>query len=762
MARWSRGSAFLPLALAVSVLTILLSTSPYAAIDGDTGTIRGVVLDTRGGAPVDKVLVRLQDSGRAVTTDDAGRFELDQVSAGSHELYVSAVDFILVKQTLTVSAGETTDVTIALADGTGSLTQAVTVVGRVEQPLSKPAPSAQVLETKDLQQLRGLITNDPLRAIQVLPGVATGDDFKSEFTVRGSPIDHMQFSFEGIDTPLLVHTVQRVVDTGSIAMINGDVLDQVALAGGAYPLRFGDRLGAQLDFRMREGSRQRPQARVSVSGTDAAIIGEGPIGGAGRGSWLTSIRKSYFDLVTSRLDTPVDFTFGFADAQSKVVYDVNAANQVQVAITAGRSRLALDPNDIQQDDPQDARNRSALGVLSWRSTFSPRFLLTQRAAVGLNDYRNVNLAGVELARGAGHDLIYRADWTFAERPHLTFEGGGELRASALHRRDLAVAASGSSDALREQFDTHAFAESAFVQTDLGGDRWSVTPGVRVDRWTLTPDTSASPWIQANYRLRPTLTLRGGTSLAHQRPTFDELAGLRGMPDLQTERAYHSEIGLEGTVSSKWTWRATGYTREERNIIRLLNTDYQVVGQSLIAPSFATHFQNALVGHSRGAEFMLERRSSSGFSGWASYAYGHSQYHDQLTDETFWADFDQRHTVNAYGLYRFNERFSASGRFREGSNYPTQGFWEARGGAFFVGTTRNDLRIPAYARLDLRVNRTFVKRDTRLTLFGEVLNVLDRNNVRPGTPGINRATFEATHLFDQLFPRVPSAGILVEF
>src|SRR6185503_1484345 len=110
-------------------------------------------------------------------------------------------------------------------DGTGSLTQAVTVVGRVAQPLDKPAPSAQVLENKDLQQLRGLITNDPLRAIQVLPGVATGDDFKSELTVRGSPLHHMQFSFEGIDTPLLVHTVQRVVDTGSIAMINGDVLD---------------------------------------------------------------------------------------------------------------------------------------------------------------------------------------------------------------------------------------------------------------------------------------------------------------------------------------------------------------------------------------------------------------------------------------------------------------------------------------------------------------------------------------------------------
>src|SRR5262249_36761946 len=160
---------------------------------------------------------QLQDGGRAVTTDAAGRFEIDEVAVGSHELSVSAVDFILVRRTLSVSPGEVTDVTIALTDGTGSMTQSVNVVGQKGEPLlSRPAPSTQVLNAGVLQQLRGLITNDPMRAIQVLPGVATGDDFKSEFTVRGSPVDHMQFSFEGIDTALLVHTVQRVADTGSI------------------------------------------------------------------------------------------------------------------------------------------------------------------------------------------------------------------------------------------------------------------------------------------------------------------------------------------------------------------------------------------------------------------------------------------------------------------------------------------------------------------------------------------------------------------
>ena len=760
----ARGGFACPIFLRTLIVAFVsFASSPFifAAPDGETGTIRGVVLDTHGGAPVERVVVQLQDGGRSVTTDAAGRFEIDQVAVGSQELSVSAVDFILVKRTLSVSPGEITDVTIALTDGTGTMSQSVTVVGQKEEPLlSRPAPSTQVLSASVLQQLRGLITNDPMRAIQVLPGVATGDDFKSEFTVRGSPVDHMQFSFEGIDTALLVHTVQRVADTGSIAMINGDVLDEVSLAGGAYPEKFGDRLGAELDFRMREGSRQRTQAHASVSGTDAAIVGEGPIGGSG--SWLTSVRRSYFGLVTSRIDTPVPFTFGFTDAQSKVVYDLNSSNQVQLAMTLGQSALALDASKIQQDDPANARSSSGLAVFTWQTTWSPRLVLTQRAALGVSDYRNVNDSGVELARGAGHDATYRADWTFAARPHLGLEGGGELRSSELHRHDVAVTSSGSSQTLLEEFGGHAFAESAYVQTRIGGERWTITPGIRADRWSLTPGTAASPWLQGNYRLTSALTLRGGTSVAHQRPTFDELVGLRGTSDLVPERAYHGELGVEGLVSTKWTWRITGYTRDEHNVIWLPGAALQVIDGSLIVPSLSTHFQNALDGHAHGVEFILERRAPSRLSGWASYAYGHARYRDQVTGESFWADFDQRHTVNAYGVFRFSDRLSASGRFREGSNYPVQGFWAERDGAFFVGTTRNDLRLPTYARLDLRVNRTFTRRNTRLTLFGEVLNVLDRDNVRQGTPGINPFTFQATHLLEQLFPRTPSAGILVEF
>ena len=51
---------------------------------------------------------------------------------------------------------------------------------------------------------------------------------------------------------------------------------------------------------------------------------------------------------------------------------------------------------------------------------------------------------------------------------------------------------------------------------------------------------------------------------------------------------------------------------------------------------------------------------------------------------------------------------------------------------------------------------------RLTLFLEAINVANRTNTPAALPSINRRTFEATGLFEQMVPLVPSVGILLEF
>src|SRR5262249_11433428 len=78
-----------------AILAIILALTTASAAFAQTGSIHGVVVDTRGGAGVRDVAVRLQADARTISTDADGRFEIDRVPAGEQELYVSAVDFVL-------------------------------------------------------------------------------------------------------------------------------------------------------------------------------------------------------------------------------------------------------------------------------------------------------------------------------------------------------------------------------------------------------------------------------------------------------------------------------------------------------------------------------------------------------------------------------------------------------------------------------------------------------------------------------------------
>jgi len=732
-----------------------------AAAQNEPGTIRGTVVDARDGSPIRQVAVRLENGASTQTTDD-GRFELREVAPGPHELYVSVVDFMLVKRTVTVASSEILELTIPVAPGTGTYTEAVTVRPGTLFDSTPAAVAGQSLPSGELQQLRGLITNDPFRAVQVLPSVASGDDLRSEFTVRGFAIDHMNFTFEGVAAPFLVHTVQGIHDSGSIAMVNGDILDDITLSTGSYPERFGGRTGAELDFKVQEGSRDGTKSHVSVSFTDAAFVVEGPLGGkkaTAKGSWLLSVRKSYLDRLIKRLDPTNDFAFGFTDVQAKTVYDLNPRHQLQFAMTAGRSRLDRQPDDLADLEVKDGRNSTGLGVVTWRYIASPKLILTQRLAGTTNVFRNTSRTGVEVDRGSAARVAYRLDWSFASTGRLTFDGGGEASRSnemKKGRQPQPVVE------MFEDFSAHTVAESAFVQAHTRLGSATLTVGTRIDHWHLADGVFTSPWAQVIVPIAESVRLRLGTGIYRQELGLQQTRGLRAGDDLRPEHATDFDAALDGQLSRTLRWQISAYDREDRDLIWLPNAEFKVVDGRLIRPSTSSRYQNALDGHSRGVEWLLQRRSSNGLSGWISYAVSYTKYHDRTSGETFWGDWDQRHTVNLYGSYRFTSKLSASGRFRYGSNFPAPGYWEARDGGYFVGTARNTLRVKPYSRLDLRANRTFEWQEKRLTLFIELINVYDRDNLRFASGGINGRTFEVFGLFDSMFPRIPSAGFLLEF
>ena len=723
------------------------------------GTIRGQVVDARTGAPLARVSVMVDEGRQTVQTGADGRFELQGVSAGTRRLFVSVVGYILVQRDVQVLAGQTLDLTIPLSEGTGTYTESITVAADPFRPAEAAVAAQQLLGSADLQNLRGVLADDPLRAVQVLPGVATGDDLRSEFSVRGSDFGHMNFTVEGFASPFLLHTVRGVEDranSGSVAMINSDILEEVALLNGGYAQRYGNRTGAEVDFRLREGSRDRRQVRIGVSGTSASTVVEGPLGG--RGSWLFSARKSYVDLLVKRLRDE-GIAFSFTDAQAKAAYHLGDRQRVDLTIVAGRSRL----EDTDREDRTDqfvGRNQAAIAVAGWRLTGS-RGILTARMLGGVSEFRNDETNNPTLDEGEERHLAVRVDGTVVVGPDLQFEMGGEAeRARETRRRDRVTAG-----VVRtiNQYSGEATRRGAYalVRADFF-DRLLLAPGVRMDHSTLTGETTGSPWLQVEWRAGPRAAVRASAGMYRQFPGFEEVIGSLGRESNRHERATHYDVGIEGRAGGTVRWQLNVYNREERDFFRRAGAETRVVDDRLVRGSSTAQYLNRLDGYARGVELLVQRRDPNKLSGWIGYAYGHHRYHDALSGETFWGDLDQRHTLNLYVHYRWSSRSSVGAKLRLGSNFPVPGYYVEENGDYFVSDRRNESRLPVYARFDVRANRTFNWSRKRLTLFVEVINLLNRDNLRFDPPSINPVTRRATGLFETMLPILPSAGVLIEF
>jgi hypothetical protein len=729
-------------------------------------TLAGAVVDGRTGAPLEKVLVVVEDTGQSAQTGADGRFAIPGVVAGPHHLYVSVVGYALLRREVTIGPDPSSrDVLLRLSEGTTAYSETVTVTPDAFRATADAVPSSAILGSADLMNLRGVLADDPLRAVQVLPGVATGDDLRSEFTVRGSDFRHITFTLDGFATPYLLHTVRGVEDrgpTGSVAMINSDVIDEVTLLNGGYPQRYSGHTGSEVDFRLRDGSRERRTLHVAVSGTNAGAVAEGPIGGARRGSWLVSARQSYLDLIVHRI-TDSSASFGFTDAQGRVAYDLSPRHRVDLTVLAGRSRFENDPVARDIDDLHAGLNASVVGVAGWRFT-TPRLVLSQRLLAADNRFHNENSDGVELDKGRDRQFAWRGDVTAPLASSLEIGGGGEVerRDDSRVRRRLAP---NRVDLVQlDDYSGDALLAGGYVSA-----RWkphpsiTIAPGVRADRWTLTEQSTTSPWIQTEWRPSRGPTVRASAGRYQQFADFENVLGVSGGVDLQPERAGQYDLGLEQRIGHGLRVTATLYDREEHEMLRRPGLETRLVGTRVVRGSAAARYDNRLEGFARGVELMLQRTTSGrGVSGWLSYAYGRNRYHDVVNGESFWGDFDQRHTLNAWASYRHSDRASFVGKLRMGSNFPIPGYYAESDGAYRITDVRNTTRLPLYSRLDLRANRTFNWSRRRLTLFAEVINVLNRDNLRFGPPRVSVITGQTTRPFDTMIPIVPSVGVLIEF
>jgi outer membrane receptor for ferrienterochelin and colicin len=734
-------------------------------------TLKGRVVDARTGEPIAKVRVIASGSDQSTTTDDRGEFILENVSTGQLDLYITTVSYGLVKKTITLKEGENRDFVIALNEDAAALTESVTVEADPYETAQTNIASEQTLNKRELQSLSSILLGDPVRAAQALPGATTNDDFRSEFAVRGAGFDRIGLYLDGVLTDNFVHTLNGgYADSGSLSVINADSVNSLSLMSGAFPSKYGDRTGGILDIETRDGNRVKPAGRLSGSLSGLSGVVDGPFA-SGRGSYLIAGRKSYIGYLLRKINDQNHFTnnppiLGFADVQGKVLYDLSKRNQVGFSLIVGsftfdRNR---DRDLLNADTVFRGTSRNLLFNAHWSYTPDSQ-LFWQTRFFGLRtNFKNTNNENIELLAGKRTQYGVRSDINFNRGRHR-LETGVYVR--SLSERSASEDINFITGKLQEfiQFNHQGTEGSLYAQDTWSSERHglSLSGGGRVEHSSSTGETLFSPRGSLAWSVDNDWKVRAAAGRYYQFPEFVQMFGRFGNRSLRAEPSTHYNASVERRFGDRTRFLAEVYDREDDKLFFSLS-DARVVAN---VPTFSQFpIQNSLRGHARGIELTLQRRSANKLTGWVSYAYSRTKLTDSQTGLTFPSDTDQRHTLNAYGSYRFNETWNLSSEWRYGSGQPVPGFYRQVGTqigtGYFLSNERNATRVPPYSRVDVRVNKAFLFKKWKLTLNGELINVLNRENLRYAGFDYFEFTGRVHGQLDRVLPRLPSAGVVVEF
>jgi len=748
----------------LSVLLLVFAGTTVAQDKPPTARLTGRVVDARSGEPLAKVKVIASGTDQETTTDDNGKFAIDRLKPGKIDLYITTVTYGLVKKTVVLHAGDNSDLQIALNEDAAALTENVTVNTAPFESSDNTAINQQVLNKRELQQLSSVLLSDPIRAAQALPGVSANDDYRSEFSVRGAGFDRVGLYLDGVLTENFLHLVAGGYrDTGSVSVINADTVDTLALMSGGFPASYGYRSAAALDIQTRNGNRVKPNGRIQAALTGLAGTADGPFANK-RGSYLIAARKSFTGYLVRRFNDEFHYTnnppvVDVADIHTKAIYDLSKRSQIGASVIFGnfdfdrnRDRDLLGSNQVFQ-----ANNKNLLVNGHWTFTRDPHFFVQTRLFALRTTFKNTNRDDHTLDDGHRTQFGVRSDLNYQVRQHH-LEAGLYLRHLRVRSFNQQFDFFGGPLFVVNNYDRNGVEQSYYVQDNWRDEkrRLSLTGGLRVEHSSVTRETNFSPRAAFAWSIDDKWKVSAAAGRYYQFPDFEQIFGFFANRNLKSERATHFSASVERLLGNRARIFAEIYDREDRKLF------FSFDEPTLVQIVRDQRFQNSVSGHARGIELTLQRRSANKLAGWISYAYSKTRLTESRSALTFPSDFDQRHTLNVYGNYRFADTWNFSSEWRYGSGQPIPGFYGQDAAGYFLTTQRNQVRVPYYSRVDLRLTRAFLFKKAKLTLTGEVLNLLNRENQRFVGFDFFSGNGRVFGQLDRILPIFPSAGVVIEF
>jgi hypothetical protein len=737
----------------------------------DVVTLRGKVTDFKTTEPVAKALVSIRSQNLQTVTDENGRFELSRVEPGEVELYISTVGYGIFKTKMQIPADGDTNIDFQIGQEALKRNDQITVTSGPFDPIETSAPTEQVLQASELKNLSSMF-GDSFRSIHSLPGVAAPDDYYADFSYRGAGVSNIAFYLDGMLLKNPFHEDKQFTGVGSVSLLNGDTIESISLLGGGFPSRYGDSTGAVLNIQTREPDRERISARINMDCFQGGATVEGPLGRSKKAAWLLTARKSYLQYLMSRLGYS-GLSIGYYDTEDKLIWDPSSKHHMSLMAIIGDA--SLNQSFSSPTDAAKAQSPMNLVNMSWQWT--PRTSTSLRTAVSYSSESDHNwMDSGDLLRSPTKYYAFRHDDTIQFTKHFSLEAGAEARDAresyvSNYVWDVLTARPSVTPFLVAQFNTQTWRYGAYAQpswTAFHG-RILLSAGGRFDHFDYTRQEVLLPRASTSIGITSRTKVLAGYGQFVEFPELEQLLGDFNNPALRAERSTHYILGFEQQFSERIRLKIDLYDRKENQLPYSPQTEWRLVNGVATGPLYGTVLTNSTRGYSRGMDITLQRVSANRLSGWLSYSLGHTRYCDKLANLCFDGDFDQRRIGTAFASYRFNPTVNLSGKFNYESNFPVVGFFQGNSAAndqtayFTLSEQRNQLRVPAFSRLDTRLNKAFNYKHSKLTMDVEIDNMLDHKNWRYfGLQQYDFSTGQAKLRRGNLLPILPSAGFTFEF
>ena len=767
------------------LLVVLVSCSFTVRLDAQEGTIQGRVRDQQGAAVFGAVVRLLSDTTLIgiTDTDRLGSFRLTGVLAGSYRLNFRAFGYAELTEDVALTGDETIEFYVRVERQAIQLEGLAVEAERSRERIRfEEAGGATVREIglSDLKQIPGVAEADPIRAVEVLPGVVSTSDFSAAFHVRGGSQDQNLILLDGVPIFSPFHL------GGFFSVFNADMLDRAELQSGGFSAEHGGRVSSVLQIESDPGDGEfGVDAGISLLASRVAVGGgasEKALNSIGLADlkWRASVRRSYFDVL---LKPVFEFPYHLTDFQTVVEGWTHSGDRIVLTAYTGDdvvdlTRLELEdfPLRINWDWGNDivglrwTRARRGGGSLDVRANLS-----RYGSKLVLPDFADTNF------RSEINQRQFRVDLDTRPLPALQAKVGASVEWMGYDNL-LETGGSQFGGGIGSGLLTGSYAQASWSRPR----KWVLETGIRLDLWhpnrgdqirKIAPRVALKRFFNDG---NVALKLAAGRYTQFLHSLRDEdlpigldvwvVAGDRAPPVVSDQL----QLGIEGYAGQDWFWALEGYTRTFNGVVAVNGAD---------DPN--DEFDDILGGEglSYGAD-LLVRKEAGTLTGWATLSFlkADRTFPDTYSpfipqpDVTYPPIFDRRIDFDLVLRYPLPGGWDGGLRWNFGTGIPytrpigahryylpdflrEQGLLDRDGNAVVLGG-RNGSRYAPYHRLDLSFRKTFEKTWGSLVPYLDLVNVYNRKNVlfyffdyraRPPTrSGIS------------MFPILPTFGFEVRF